>query len=1296
VNSGTLLRCFASVFLILPLAMGAVSALGQSPADVGSAPPQDSLRPPFVTGVSPDPIIASNQAQIITVLGGNFTADTRVTFRYLAQGAKTPLVFAGVPLRSFNSGSLSVFFIIGSAEGAWSLEATNANGTTGEFIFLVISSNRGAEGILSANETAQPEAQTPAQEEGTRLPSATELENWRHMMGQTPKPKKGCFEATYPETEWREVQCTTAPNIPLLPARRNGTGAATVGDGADYAAAVMGAVTSATGEFDSVSGVDTETDSLQGANAFTLQLNTNFFHSAVCKGASTPANCLAWEQFVFWNDANYAYAAIQYWLIDYGPKCPSPSWNQYPTESPTDCWLNSTESSSVPAQGIAALSSLELNGAAGAGSTDDSVTLHAGTKVYSAAGDNHFSDLGSLWTSAEFNIFGYGNGSTAEFNLGSATVATIAVRTEVDNGAVAPPQCDEAGYTAETNNLTLVGTPATETSVALPSIVFTESNGSKPTAASCTPEPEHAQTTTTVKSSLNPSIAGQSVNFTATVSGGNSPTGTVGFNSNGSSISGCSAVPLSSGAAQCTTPALPVGADTIVATYSGDANNTSSTSAPLTQTVNAPQKTTPAVAVSANPAPITTLQGTTVTVTVTGTAGKPTPTGTVTLTSPNFTTQTGNLNSSGVATIPVAAGALPVGTDPLTATYNGDSNYNTATRTKFITVTAAAPKTTPTVAVSANPAPITTAQGTTVTVTVTGTAGKPTPTGTVTLTSPNFATQTGNLNSSGVATIPVAAGALPVGTDPLTATYNGDGNYNTAAKTKFITVTAAAASFTVSVNTNSQTVTQGQSASFTFTVKSVSGFKATVTPAALNLPTGYVAANTAWNPLTITPAANGSASSTLTVATNASTTPGTYSVKLQGSASGYTTQTLPVTIVVNSNAQAPTATTTAATNIGSSGGTMNGSGNPNGLSTTIWFQWGLTNALGQNSGTATTTGNTTASWSTTLSGAAQNTTYFYRIVAQSSAGTTYGSILSFTTTSNAQAPTATTTAATNIGSSGGTMNGSVNPNGLSTTIWFQWGLTNALGQNSGTATTTGNTAASWSTTLSGAAQNTTYFYRIVAQSSAGTTYGSILSFTTTSNAQAPTATTTAATNIGSSGGTMNGSVNPNGLSTTIWFQWGLTNALGQNSGTATTTGNTAASWSTTLSGAAQNTTYFYRIVAQSSAGTTYGSILSFTTTSNAQAPTATTTAATKISSSGGTMNGSVNPNGLSTTIWFQWGLTNALGQNSGTATTTGNTAASWSTTLSGAAQNTTYFYRIVAQSSAGTTYGSILSFTTAP
>ncbi len=95
-----------------------------------------------------------------------------------------------------------------------------------------------------------------------------------------------------------------------------------------------------------------------------------------------------------------------------------------------------------------------------------------------------------------------------------------------------------------------------------------------------------ATTTTTVTSSLNPSVFNQQVTFTATVTGrfGGTPTGAVTF-SYGSTTLGT--VALSGGAAILPTTALPVGLNSITAVYSGDTNFVGGPSNVLSENVGA-------------------------------------------------------------------------------------------------------------------------------------------------------------------------------------------------------------------------------------------------------------------------------------------------------------------------------------------------------------------------------------------------------------------------------------------------------------------------------------------------------------------------------------------------------------------------------------------------------------------------------------------------------------------------------------------------------------------------------------
>ena len=97
-------------------------------------------------------------------------------------------------------------------------------------------------------------------------------------------------------------------------------------------------------------------------------------------------------------------------------------------------------------------------------------------------------------------------------------------------------------------------------------------------------------TTTSVSSSLNPSVFGQSVKFTATVTantpGTGTPSGKVTFKDGETAITNCSNLSLNKGQASCTTSSLSVGSHSITATYGGSSTFLPSTSPALTQTVN--------------------------------------------------------------------------------------------------------------------------------------------------------------------------------------------------------------------------------------------------------------------------------------------------------------------------------------------------------------------------------------------------------------------------------------------------------------------------------------------------------------------------------------------------------------------------------------------------------------------------------------------------------------------------------------------------------------------------------------
>jgi hypothetical protein len=76
--------------------------------------------------------------------------------------------------------------------------------------------------------------------------------------------------------------------------------------------------------------------------------------------------------------------------------------------------------------------------------------------------------------------------------------------------------------------------------------------------------------------------------------------------------------------------------------------------------------------------------------------------------------------------------------------------------------------------------------------------------------------------------------------------------------------------------------------------------------------------------------------------------------------------------------------------------------------------------------------------------------------------------------------------------------------------------------------------------------------------------------------------------------------------------------------------------------------------------------------------------------------GSINPKGISTTAYFDWGASSSYGNSPAVAQVSGTTSVPVSLTLTGLAPNTTYHYRIRAVNSLYTTKTTDMTFTTAP
>ena len=314
--------------------------------------------------------------------------------------------------------------------------------------------------------------------------------------------------------------------------------------------------------------------------------------------------------------------------------------------------------------------------------------------------------------------------------------------------------------------------------------------------------------TTALASSMNPSTFGQSVTFTATVTGsGGTPTGTVTFK-DGTTTLGAATL-NGSGQAAFSTTALTAGSHSITASYSGDGNYAASTSSVLTQTVNQSSSST-GLTSSANPS--TYGSAVTFTATVSGTGG--TPTGTVTFKDGGTTLGTGTLNGSGQAVF--STGSLAVGTHPITAVYGGDSNYSAST-SATLTQTVVANSSTTAIASSINPSAV--GQAVTFTATVTGSGG--TPTGSVTFKDGATTLGTAALNGGGQAAFSTAT--LAGGSHSITATYSGDGNFGSSVSPVLTQTVGQASSSGTSISSSADPSSYGATVTFTAVVSGTGG-----------------------------------------------------------------------------------------------------------------------------------------------------------------------------------------------------------------------------------------------------------------------------------------------------------------------------------------------------------------------------------------------------------------------------------------------------------------------------------------
>lgn len=482
-----------------------------------------------------------------------------------------------------------------------------------------------------------------------------------------------------------------------------------------------------------------------------------------------------------------------------------------------------------------------------------------------------------------------------------------------------------------------------------------------------------ATTTGTLTVSPNPPVAGSTttlldtVHYTSPSGTSTTPTGAVTFYEDGASIGSGT---VSGGVATFTSTAITAkSAHSFYAIYAGDSVFGGNTSNTVTTSASAAAAT---VTLAANPTIVATGSTTTLTATVSSTSGGTAPTGSVTFTSSlQGTLGTANLAGNTATLVPTLTTA---GSQVISATYNGDSNYSSQASASSVTVSVG-----PTAAVTLAVSPTTATYGQTLTLTATATG---------TATSGSGPSGTLNITLYGTATVPVTLQLSPTSSTTATGTATvsapAPGSYNiqaTCTGTTFncSSVSIAAVQLTINkantittLSSNPSSPTAGQSVTYTATIAG------TGTTSTATAPTGNVTFS------------NGSATSTVALTGNVAVWTTTAT-----SSSGTTTATY------NGDGNYNTSNST---NSGSGGGTTTGPPVPTTTTLTASSTSGVANTVALL--TATVTGTPTTANPTP--GAPVGTITFYDT--SNGQTTALGAVTAAATGTNTSSGQLTTTA----------------------------------------------------------------------------------------------------------------------------------------------------------------------------------------------------------------------------------------------------------------------------------------------
>lgn len=363
----------------------------------------------------------------------------------------------------------------------------------------------------------------------------------------------------------------------------------------------------------------------------------------------------------------------------------------------------------------------------------------------------------------------------------------------------------------------------------------------------------------------------------------------------------------------------------------------------------------------------------------------------------------------------------------------------------------------------------------------------------------------------------------------------------------------------------------------------------------------------------------------------------------------------------------------------------------NSAPTNVSFEYGTTTHYGQvgMSSTMSFSEYRGGGITTTLMGLNPGAVYHFRVRAQNIFGTTYGEDMAL----SPGAPVVVTRDSIPLSLDSEMLQGEVHGWGIPTSVSFEYGPTNSYGSSmpASPSSVTATTPTPVSAERIGLSTAPVYHYRIKAVNARGTTYGADKVFQT----GRPTLVALPSTNLSPSGLRMQGNVKLNGQAVVLKFEYGITTAYGTEA-IVTVPANASASAQPVTFDLSGNPafTYHYRLKAIGGGATTYSQDM--TTSPLSGRPVANTLPASNIGTSGVTLNGSINANGGTAAVSFQYGPTPHYGS---TIQATPGTVTGSSDTVVVATiptLNVTWHYRVMATNATGTTYGADMVVTVPP